>query len=258
MGFLPDTLKDRVAIVTGASQGIGKAIAIALARAGAHVVVCSRRADALAPVAEAVRAQGRRALAVPCDVGEASQVDAVVARTVEEFGRIDVLVNNAGYRIRARLEDLPRAEWDAMLATNLTGVFLFCQAAGRVMIRQKAGRIVNVTSVAGRSGSRGMAAYAAAKAGVTTLTQSLGAEWAKYGITVNAVAPGPVETEGVLEVWKTPAMIATAAREVPLQRLGRPEEIAHAVIFAASDEAGFMTGETVYVSGGPRTANRED
>jgi len=258
MGFSPDTLKDRVAIVTGGSQGIGKAIAIAMARAGAHVVVCSRRAEALAPVAEAVRAEGRRALAIPCDVGEAAQVDAVVARTEEEFGRIDVLVNNAGYRIRARLEDLPRAEWDAMVRTNLTGVFLFCQAAGRVMIRQRGGKIVNVTSVAGRSGSRGLAAYAAAKAGVTTLTQSLGAEWAKYGITVNAVAPGPVETEGVLEVWKTPAMIANAAREVPLGRLGRPEEIAYAVIFAASDESGFMTGETVYVSGGPRTANRED
>jgi len=258
MGFSPDTLKDRVAIVTGASQGIGKAIAIALARVGAHVVVVSRRAEALAPVAEAVRAEGRRALAVPCDVGNACQVDAVVARTVEEFGRIDVLVNNAGYRIRARLEDLPRAEWDAMLATNLTGVFLFCQAAGRVMIHQKAGRIVNVTTVAARSGSRGMAAYAAAKAGATALTQSLGAEWAKYGITVNAVAPGPVETEGVLEVWKTPAMIANAAREVPLQRLGRPEEIAYAVVFAASDRSAFMTGETMYVSGGPRTSNRED
>ena len=258
MGFSADTLKDRVAIVTGASQGIGKAIAIGLARVGAHVVVCSRRAEALAPVAEAIRAEGRRALALACDVGSAEHVDAVVARTEKEFGRIDVLVNNAGYRIRARLEDLPRTEWDAMVSTNLTGVFLFCQAAGRVMIRQRAGRIVNVTTVAARSGSRGMAAYAAAKAGATALTQSLGAEWAKYGITVNAVAPGPVETEGVLEVWKTPAMIANAAREVPLQRLGRPEEIAHAVIFAASDEAGFMTGETVYVSGGPRTANRED
>jgi NAD(P)-dependent dehydrogenase (short-subunit alcohol dehydrogenase family) len=205
-----------------------------------------------------VRAQGRRALAVACDVGEAAQVDDVVARTVDEFGRIDLLVNNAGYRIRARFEDLPRQEWDAMVRTNLTGVFLFCQAVGRVMIRNAGGKIVNVTSVAGRSGARGLAAYAAAKAGVTTLTQSLGAEWAKYGISVNAVAPGPVETEGVLEVWKTPAMIATAAREVPLQRLGRPEEIAYAVIFAASDQSAFMTGETVYVSGGPRTANRED
>jgi len=256
--FSADTLRDRVAIVTGASQGIGRAIAVELARVGAHVAVCSRRKDALESVADLVRAEGRRALALPCDVGDTRQVDAAVARTVDEFGRIDILVNNAGYRIRAPLEDLPRPEWDAMIATNLTGVFLFSQAVGRVMIRQRAGRIVNVTSVAGRSGSRGMAAYAAAKAGATVLTQSLGAEWAKYGITVNAVAPGPTETEGVLEVWKTPAMIANAAREVPLQRLGRPEEIAWAVIFAASDQASFMTGETIYVSGGPRTANRED
>ncbi|HEX2440950.1 MAG TPA: glucose 1-dehydrogenase [Methylomirabilota bacterium] len=258
MGFAPDTLHDRVAIVTGASQGIGRAIAVALARVGAHVVVCSRRLPALKPVADEVRALGRRVLTVACDVADADQVREVVAQTLGEFGRIDLLVNNAGYRIRMPLEDLPRAEWDAMIGVNLTGVFLFSQAVGRVMIRQRTGKIVNVTSVAGRNGVRGMAAYAAAKAGVTVLTQSLGAEWAKHGITVNAVAPGPVETEGVLEVWKTPAMIAQAAREVPLGRLGRPEEIAAAVVFAASDLANFMTGETIYVSGGPRTGNRED
>jgi NAD(P)-dependent dehydrogenase (short-subunit alcohol dehydrogenase family) len=205
-----------------------------------------------------VRAEGRRGLAVACDVGNGRQVDDAVSQTLNEFGRIDLLVNNAGYRIRSPFEDLPRPEWDAMVQTNLTGVFLLSQAVGRVMIRQRAGKIVNVTSVAGRTGSRGMAAYAATKAAVAVLTQSLGAEWAKYGITVNSVAPGPVETEGVLAVWKTPAMIAQAARDVPLQRLGRPEEIAWAVIFVASDEANFMTGETVYVSGGPRVANRED
>lgn len=258
MGFSADTLRDRVAIVTGASQGIGRAIAVELAKVGAHVVACSRRRAAVDAVAGAVRAEGRRALAIACDVGEARQVDEAVAQTVHEFGRIDLLVNNAGYRIRSPLEDLPREEWDAMVRTNLTGVFLFSQAVGRVMIRQRSGKIVNVGSVAGRTGARGMAAYAAAKAGVTVLTQSLGAEWAKHGITVNAVAPGPVETEGVLEVWKTPAMIASAPREVPLQRLGRPEEIAWAVIFAASDLANFMTGETIYISGGPRVSNRED
>lgn len=258
MGFSPDTLRDRVAIVTGASQGIGRAIALELARVGAHVVACSRRTSALEAVAAEVRAHGRQALAVTCDVGDATQVEDAVGRTLRAFGRVDLLVNNAGYRIRAPLEDLPRQEWDAMVRTNLTGVFLFCQAVGRVMIRQGRGKIVNVSSVTGRTGVRGMAAYAAAKAGVTVLTQSLGAEWAKYGITVNAVAPGPVETEGVLEVWKTPAMIAQAAREVPLGRLGRPEEIAWAVVFVASDHADFMTGETLYVSGGPRVGNRED
>jgi len=258
VAFSADTLRDRVAIVTGASRGIGRAIAVELARVGAHVAVCSRRKDALEPVADLVRAEGRRVLAVACDVGDARQVDGAVAQTLDAFGRIDILVNNAGYRVRAPLEDLPRSEWDALVATNLTGVFLFTQAVGRVMIRQRAGKIINVTSVAGRTGSRGMAAYAAAKAGAAVLTQSLGAEWAKHGITVNAVAPGPVETEGVLEVWKTPAMIAQAARDVPLQRLGRPEEIAWAVVFVASDQANFMTGETIYVSGGPRVANRED
>ena len=258
MSFTKDTLQDRVAIVTGASQGIGRAIAVEMAKVGAHVVAVSRRLATLEPVADAVRAQGRRALPLACDVADAGQVDDVVARTLDSFGRIDLLVNNAGYRIRSRLEDLPRHEWDAMVGTNLTGVFLLSQAVGRVMIRQRAGKIVNVTSVAGRTGSRGLAAYAATKAGVMVLTQSLGAEWAKHGITVNAVAPGPVETEGVLDVWKTPEMIAQASREVPLQRLGRPEEIAWAVIFVASDQANFMTGETVYVSGGPRVSNRED
>src|SRR4029453_8908957 len=134
MGFTADTLRDQVAIVTGASRGIGRAIALELARVGADVVVCSRRPAALKPVADQIRALGRQALAVECDVADAVQGDDVGGRTTSAFGRIDLLVNNAGYRIRAPLEDLSRREWDAMIATNLTGVFLFSQAVGRVMI----------------------------------------------------------------------------------------------------------------------------
>jgi gluconate 5-dehydrogenase len=183
-------LRDQVAIVTGAGQGIGHAIAVELAKVGADVVACGRRVEPLQMVAGEVRALGRRSLALSCDVADAEQVDRVVDETVREFGRIDLLVNNAGYRIRAPLDQLPHHEWDAMLGTNLTGVFLFCQVAGRVMIRQGGGKIVNITSVAGRTGSRGMAAYAATKAGVTALTQSLGVEWAKHGMSKGTIRTG--------------------------------------------------------------------
>ena len=252
-------LEGKKAIITGGSRGIGRSLCEVFAREGADIAFNFNVSDerAAATVGE-IESMGRRALAFKVSVTDRPGMIKMARRVHEEFGRIDILVNNAGYRIRSPLEDLPRSEWDAMVATNLTGVFLFSQAVGRVMIQQRGGKIITVTSTAGRTGSRGMAAYAAAKAGAAVLTQSLGAEWAKYGILVNAVAPGPVETEGVLEVWKTPAMIAQAARDVPLQRLGRPEEIAWAVVFVASDQANFMTGETLYVSGGPRVANRED
>jgi NAD(P)-dependent dehydrogenase (short-subunit alcohol dehydrogenase family) len=249
MGFSADTLRDRVAIVSGASQGIGRAIALELARVGADVVVCSRRPAALKAVADDVRAAGRRALAVECDVTDTRQVDDVVAQTLGAFGRIDLLVNNAGYRIRSPLEDLPRAEWDAMIGTNLTGVFLFSQAVGRVMIRQKSGKIVNVTSVAGRSGVRGMAAYAAAKAGVTVLTQSLGAEWAKYGITVNAVAPGWIQSP-MSQGYLSDDLLAGRERVNAQRRVGMPVEIGSAAAWLAQDDAGYTTGSIIVVDGG--------
>jgi NAD(P)-dependent dehydrogenase (short-subunit alcohol dehydrogenase family) len=258
MGFSSDTLDGRVAIVTGASQGIGRAIASELAGVGAHVVVCSRRRRELEAVAAGIRGREGRALAVACDVGDAAQVEQLVTETRRALGRIDILVNNAGYRTRGPLEELSIAEWDAMVRCNLTGVFLCSQAVGRVMIGQRAGAIINITSVAGRYGSRGMAAYAATKAGVTVFTQSLGAEWARYGVRVNAIAPGAVDTEGARAVWRTPEMADRVAREIPLRRLGRPEEIARAAVFLASDQASFITGETLYVGGGPQTGGRED
>jgi NAD(P)-dependent dehydrogenase (short-subunit alcohol dehydrogenase family) len=242
-------LEDRVAIVTGAGQGIGRAIAVELARAGAHVVTGGRRLEPVEAVAGEVRALGRRALAFSCDVREATQVERVVAETVREFGRVDLLVNNAGYRIRAPLDQLPRREWDAMVGTNLTGVFLCCQAVARVMIPRRAGKIINITSVAGRTGSRGMAAYAAAKAGVTALTQSLGAEWAKYGITVNAVAPGLTATEGVMASPHKEAFEFVQMLQC-IPRRGEASDIAPAVAFLASEEAGWVTGQLLVADGG--------
>jgi NAD(P)-dependent dehydrogenase (short-subunit alcohol dehydrogenase family) len=258
MAFSADTLLDKVAIVTGASQGIGHAIAIALSRVGADVVLCSRRRAVLEEVASAVRANGRQALACACDVSDPEQIERLTGEARARFGRIDILVNNAAYRSRGPLETLSSSEWEKMLRVNLSAVVLLSQAVGRHMIARQSGRIINITSVAGRSGSPGMTAYAATKAAVTVFTQSLAAEWAKHKVNVNAIAPGPVETEGAIEVWRTPEMIARVAQEVPLKRLGRPEEIADAAIFLASDHASFITGETLYVSGGPKTGSRED
>jgi 3-oxoacyl-[acyl-carrier protein] reductase len=248
MAFTPDTLQDRIAIVTGASQGIGRAIAVEIAKVGAHVVPVSRRPAALEPVADLVRAAGRRALPLGCDVADAGQVDDVVARTLDTFGRIDVLVNNAGYRIRSRLEDLPRQEWDAMVGTNLTGVFLLSQAVGRVMIRQRAGKIVNVTSVAGRTGSRGLAAYAASKAGVEGLVQMIAHRYAGRSIRANLIVTGYVETA-------LSATLPEAARRAlidgcPLRRAAIPAEIASLAMFLLSDGARGIDGQSVFATGG--------
>jgi len=250
MGFSADTLRDRVAIVTGASQGIGRAIAVEMAKVGADVMACSRRVAALESVAAEVREHGRRALAVACDVGDARQVDEAVAQTLSAFGRIDLLVNNAGYRIRSPLEDLPRHEWDAMVQTNLTGVFLFSQAVGRVMIKQGRGKIVNVSSVAGRNGVRGMAAYAAAKAGVTVLTQSLGAEWAKHGITVNAISPTFVRTPQVASLLADDAFRERLYARIPLHRIAETDDLVGAVLFFCSDASAFVTGQVLTLDGG--------
>ena len=234
--------------MTGASQGIGRAIAVELARVGAHVAVCSRRKDALEPVADLVRAEGRRALALPCDVADAGQVDAAVARTVHEFGRIDILVNNAGYRIRAPLEDLPRAEWDAMIGINLTGVFLCGQAAARQMVRQGGGRIITTASINAFRGVENLVGYNAAKAGVIELTRTMAVELARHRIAVNAIAPAQIDTRLTRSLSEEARQRRTA--RIPMGRFGAPDEVARAALFLASDEASFITGHTLAVDGG--------
>ena len=240
-------LSDRVALVTGASRGIGRAIARQLAAQGARVVAAARGDNARA-VAEEIGGTGGRVEAIALDVTDQAAADAALAAVVERHGRLDILVNNAGIARDQLMLRLKREDWDAVLATNLTGAFALTQAALKPMIRQRRGRIVSISSVVGQSGNPGQANYAASKAGLIGFTKAVALEVASRGITVNVVAPGLVETD------MTQA-IAEKAREqwesrIPLRRLGTPDDIAAAVCFLASDEASYITGQVLAVNGG--------
>lgn len=244
-------LTDRVAIVTGSGRGIGKGIALGFAQAGAHVSGCARTVEEIEATADEIRALGRRSLAIRTDVRESEQVDEMVRKTVEEFGRIDILVNNAGGLFVVAVLDMSERAWDAIIRENLKSVFLCSKAVAKVMVEQRKGSIVNLASMAGRTGSPGMAHYGAAKAGIINLTQSLAAEWAPYKIRVNAIAPGPVWTPGAATVWPTPELQAQVVSRILLGRFGQPEDIAAVAIYLASDASDWVTGQTFDVNGGP-------
>ena len=240
-------LTGRVAIVTGASRGIGRAVALRLAAAGARVVA-GARADHAQPVAREIEAAGGAAVAVPLDVTEAESISAMTRTALDRFERIDVLVNNAGIvRDRLLLRMKPE-EWDAVIATNLTAAFACCRAVLRPMVKQRSGRIVNVGSVVGRTGNPGQANYAASKAGLEGFTRSLALEVAARGITANVVAPGMIETDMTAALDER-ARQALRGR-IPAGRLGTPGDVAGAVCFLASDEASYITGQVVSVNGG--------
>ena len=240
-------LADRVAIVTGASRGIGRAAARRLAAAGAAVVAAARgdHADA---VAEEIRGAGGRSVAVSADVTDPGRVDAMVRTALDEYGRVDVLVNNAGIvRDQLALRMSP-ADWDAVVATNLTAAFNCARAVLRPMIRQRGGRIINVGSVVGRMGNPGQANYAASKAGLEGFSRALAREVASRGITVNVVAPGMIDTDMTAKLGE-PAQAAMLA-QIPMGRLGTTEDVAGAIGFLASDEAAYVTGHVLAVNGG--------
>ena len=250
--FAPTALQDKVAIVTGGGTGIGRIIAREMAKVGAHIVVASRNPDHINPAAEEIQQLGRQSLAVVVDVRIPEQVDHVVKAAMDKFGRIDILVNNHGALFQCAVEDLSPGGWNAIIGINLTGVFLCSRAVGQAMIQQKRGKIVNIVSIAGLYGSPMTAPYGAAKAGVINFTKSLAMEWSKHNIYVNAVAPGPVLTESGRDLlWSSPELQQKMRQQVPLGRYGEPEEIANAVIFLASDASSYITGETLYVDGGP-------
>ncbi len=242
-------LKDKVALVTGASRGLGKAIALQLASDGAQVVVnYAASSDKAAEVVSTIQSGGGKALAMQADVSNLEEVEKMVDTIYEQFGKIDILVNNAGVTRDELLISMERKDWDKVISTNLGGLFNCTKAVAKYMMVQKSGRIINMSSVAGERGGRGQSNYAASKGAVNAFTRSVAMELARKKITVNAVAPGVVATEMSSEVIRRAQDIILDS--VALKRLGQPEEIAKVVAFLASDDSSYITGEIIRVDGG--------
>jgi 3-oxoacyl-[acyl-carrier protein] reductase len=241
-------IADRVALVTGASQGIGRACALALAKGGATVVLMARNEEKLAAVAKEIAANSGQAAAFRMDVANEDEVKSGFKAAVERFGKIDILVNNAGVTNDTLLLRMKRSDWDSVIQTNLTGAFLCSQAAIASMIKQRWGRIINITSVFGQTGQAGQANYSASKAGLIGFTMALAREVASRNITVNAVAPGYIET--AMTEALPPELKSKVNEMIPLRRAGTDMDVAHAVSFLASEEAGYITGHVLKVNGG--------
>ncbi|MBT3913735.1 MAG: 3-oxoacyl-[acyl-carrier-protein] reductase [Verrucomicrobia bacterium] len=241
-------LADKIAVVTGAGRGIGRAVALAYAKMGADVVCVSRTEENSAKVAAEVEAIGRRAWAVAVDVSDTAAVDAAAKGILESTGRIDILVNNAGVTRDNLLMRMSEEEWDTVIDTNLKGAFNFTKALTRPFIKQRSGRIINIASVIGLFGNAGQSNYAASKAALIGFTKSIAKELATRGITVNAIAPGFIETD--MTAALSEKMREGILGNVPLERFGSPDDIAHAAVFLAMEPSGYITGQVLTVDGG--------
>jgi len=245
------SLDSRVALVTGAGRGIGKAIALGLADAGADLVVAARTASDVNATASEIVARGRKALAVPTDVRLGDQVNKLVEKTMAQFSRIDILVNNAGGTFAVPTMELSEGGWDAIIRENLKSVFLCSKAVAKVMIEQKKGSIINMASIAGLRGYTMSAAYGAAKAGIIEFTKTLSIDLGLHNIRVNCIAPGSIATEGWQQLQKTePERMQGRLAFIPLRRFGNPEDIVGAAIYLASEASSYVTGQTLVIDGG--------
>ena len=250
MGSLLFDLTDRTAVVVGGTSGIGRAIAIGLADAGADVIPTGRRANLAEEVAREVESRGRRSLVMTTDVSDTHSIQALADATIEEFGKVDILVNAAGYTIRRPTLDVSDDEWEGILDVNLTGMLRACRAFGRHMTERRYGRIINIGSLTSVVALHEVAAYGASKAGVAALTKSLAVEWAPYNVCVNAILPGVFRTalnEGLLDGTERGRELLI---RTPMRRFGLPEEVAGAAVFLASEAASFVTGHLLAVDGG--------
>lgn len=246
-------LTGKVAIVTGGGRGIGRAIALGLARSGASVIVASRTQKEIEGVAEEIKQLGRKALAVVTDLTVNEQMENLVNATVKEFGKIDILVNNAARSYLRSLLDLREDGWDKIFNINVKTVWLLSRAVARNMMERKSGKIINITTVGAEKAEAGMAVYGCSKAALKMLTRCMAREWAQYGIQVNAVGPGLTRTEFSKAIWSNPEVAKRVAEAIPMGRLAEPEEIVGSVLFLASDAAQFITGHSIYVEGGALT-----
>ncbi len=261
-------LQGKVAIVTGAGRGLGQAIALTFAEAGASIAAAARTIEQLEQTAEEVRKHGGVFLAIPTDVTNHEQVDEMVVKSLSRFGKIDILVNNAGIMLEKPLVVLPRSqsegeqtqeapktplseeEWHRVIDTNLTSIFLCCRAVGPHMIERRSGKIINMSSMVAAKGSANLSAYSASKAAVSNFTRSLALEWARFNINVNAIAPGSFLTAITAPIYQDPKRSERRLRTIPLGRAGQPREVGLLAVYLASDASNYLTGQTIYLDGG--------
>jgi 2-deoxy-D-gluconate 3-dehydrogenase len=243
-----------VAVITGASRGLGRAMAVAFAEAGADMALAARSKPDLEETAHLVQAAGRRALVVPTDVTSYAEVETLMTRALRELGRLDIVVNNSGVaRVKPLVEWTPD-EWRVLVDVNLMSVLNGCRAAAPHLIAQQAGKVINVSSMLAAVGLAGYSVYSATKGAIIAFTRTLGVEWARHNIQVNAIAPGWFDTEMSAPAWREPSIAERLVRDIPARRIGRPEEIGPLAVYLASAASDFMTGQTIFFDGGHTAA----